>query len=300
MGTIPESENPRENTPRGILLMNKPAGRTSFQSLGAVKKVFRTRKVGHTGTLDKFASGLMIVLVGKYTKLNAIFTGMDKTYEAIIRFGAETDTLDPEGEIVAEAPVPDFSDIESALSGFLGNQNQIPPRYSAIHINGKRSWKLAREGVEVEMKSRPVRIDSLEILNWDGSELGLRVSCSSGTYIRSLARDLALSCGSRAYLTGLVRTRVGQFTLAEACDIDGEADPPGLFSLADTADRMPFAGKVVLDGTQKALVGYGVPVDRFLAPVDYHEGLYPLFGEEGDLLALMEKRENRLKYRFVM
>ena len=300
MGTIPESDNPGEKTPRGILLMNKPAGRTSFQSLGAVKKVYQTRKVGHTGTLDKFASGLMIVLVGKYTKLNPLFTGMDKTYEALIRFGAETDTLDPEGEIVSEAPAPEFSDIESALSGFLGNQDQIPPRYSAIHINGKRSWKLAREGVQVEMKSRPVRIDSLEILNWDGSELGLRVSCSSGTYIRSLARDLALSCGSRAYLTGLVRTRVGQFYLSEACDIEEEADPPRLFSLADTADRMPFAGKVVLDGIQKALVGNGVPVERFLSPADYHEGLYPLFGEEDDLLALMEKQDNRLKYRFVM
>ena len=300
MGRVPDKNSAGQVPPRGILLMNKPAGRTSFQSLGAVKKACGTKKVGHTGTLDKFARGLMIVLIGKYTKLNPIFTGMDKTYEALIRFGAETDTLDPEGEVVGEAPVPSLEAIEESLGQFLGEQDQVPPRYSAIHINGKRSWKLAREGVQVEMKSRPVRIDSLEILGWSEPELSLRISCSSGTYIRSLARDLALSCGSRAYLTGLVRTRVGPFTLEESVEVSGEDNPPVLFSLEETADRLPFAGRVDLTEEQLSSVRHGVPAEIIFTADGYDEGLYPLFGNGGCFAALMEKGAGRLKYRFVM
>jgi tRNA pseudouridine55 synthase len=286
--------------PKGILLMNKPAGVTSFQSLGAVKSVYGTKKVGHTGTLDKFARGLMIVLVGKYTKLNPLFTGMDKTYEALIHFGEETDTLDPEGEVVAQGTVPTLSDIESVLPDFMGELEQIPPRYSAIHINGKRSWRLAREGVVVEMKSRSIRINHLEILNWSGQDLSLRVSCSSGTYIRSLARDLALACGSRAHLKELDRTVVGPFSLEEAHTVDREGTTPELLSLVRTADRLPFAGTKVLNEKEEVFVSQGVPPDKIFPLEVFAKGLTPLFDGEGELAALLEKDESRLKYRFVM
>ncbi|MDC7222227.1 MAG: tRNA pseudouridine(55) synthase TruB, partial [Spirochaetales bacterium] len=247
-----------------------------------------------------FARGLMIVLVGKYTKLNPLFTGMDKTYEALIRFGSETDTLDPEGAVTAEGEVPLLGDIEGVLPGFLGNIDQIPPKYSAIHINGKRSWRLAREGVEVEMKSRPIRIDSLEILDWSGSELSLRVSCSSGTYIRSLARDIALACGSRAHLRELVRTNVGEFSLNEAVSVEGEGPAPALLSLRETVDRLPFSGFLNLEEQEEAMVKIGVPPEKIFHPDRVEEGLCPLFTARGELAALLEKEKGRLKYRFVV
>ncbi|MDC7220379.1 MAG: tRNA pseudouridine(55) synthase TruB [Spirochaetales bacterium] len=294
------SKLPNEGAPKGILLMDKPVGKTSFQSLGGVKRVYQTKKVGHTGTLDKFARGLMIVLVGKYTKLNPLFTGMDKTYEALIRFGSETDTLDPEGEVVCEAPVPTLNDIEAVLGDFMGKQDQVPPRYSAIHVNGKRAWKMAREGVEVEMKSRPIRIDQLEILDWNGSELSLKVACSSGTYIRSLARDIALACGSRAHLRELVRTRVGEFYLDEAVQVNLESPAPSLLSLKDVLSHLPFSGNLFLDDDQYAMVRLGVPPERIFSHDPFKEGLSPLFSPSGDFAALLEKAEGRLKYRFVM
>ncbi|MBN2627270.1 MAG: tRNA pseudouridine(55) synthase TruB [Spirochaetales bacterium] len=282
-------------------MLNKSAGQTSFQSLGAVKRLYGTKKVGHTGTLDKFATGLMIVLVGKYTRLNPLFTGMDKTYEAVIRFGEETDTLDPEGAIIAVGNVPSLDTIKEVLPRFLGDQDQVPPAYSAVHINGKRSWKLARQGVQVEMKSRPVRIDELEVLAWEEPDLTLRVSCSSGTYIRSLARDLALACESRARLEQLCRTRVGQFSLNEANVIgSSEGGSPELFSLASVKDRLPLSGTLILDREQEDKVRLGIPPERFFSENDFDSGLIPLFSGTGDFMALMEKEGRRLRYRFVM
>ncbi len=273
----------------------------SFQSLGAVKKLYGTKRVGHTGTLDKFASGLMIVLVGKYTRLNPLFTGMDKTYEAVIRFGEETDTLDPEGEIVGTGPVPSLGDIEDSLPLFLGDQEQIPPIYSAVHINGERSWRLARKGEAVEMKSRPIRIDELTLLDWKAPDLRLRVSCSSGTYIRSLARDLALRCGSRARLEALSRTRVGGFHIEEAICLEGnEPGNDSLLTLGEVTARLPFAGTRTLNPEEEAMVRLGVPPERIFPSPDFGIGLIPLFSGKGELVALLEGEGDRLKYRFVM
>ena len=209
----------------GILPYAKHSGITSFASLGCIKKALRTKKVGHTGTLDSFAEGLLVVLTGSLTRLVPYFTLFDKTYEAVISFGEETDTLDPCGIVVRSAPLPDTASFERAFASFRGNLMQRPPSYSAVHVNGKRASDLAREGRAALLPERAVAVHQSDILEMRLVQEGGR-SCvryarvffhvSKGTYIRSLARDLALACGSAAHLIGLKRTKVGCFDIAQA------------------------------------------------------------------------------------
>jgi tRNA pseudouridine55 synthase len=211
--------------PSGYILFRKSPGVTSFTALGAVKEALNTGKVGHTGTLDKFASGLLVLLTGRALKLSPWFSHCDKEYEGTILFGRETDSLDSEGSVTAEAPPPSREAVEALIPRFTGDILQAPPLYSAVHINGRRASARARAGEKVEMKKRPVSIYSLEILSWapdpDGAPLAgakIRLRCSSGTYVRSLARDLGLAAGSRAHLIQLERTKVAGFSLAMARD----------------------------------------------------------------------------------
>lgn len=206
----------------GILPYAKKSGLTSFSSLGCIKKALHTKKVGHTGTLDSFAEGLLVVLTGSLTRLVPFFTLFDKTYEAVISFGEETDTLDPSGSVIRSAPLPDSADFEKSLSVFCGNIMQSPPAYSAIHVNGKRASELAREGRLESLPERPVTVFKNEILETRlTTENKVRYArvlfhVSKGTYIRSLARDIALNCNSAAHLIGLKRTKVGCFSLEDA------------------------------------------------------------------------------------
>jgi len=206
---------------QGLVLLNKMPGVTSFDSLAVVKKTFATGKVGHTGTLDKFASGLLLVLVGRGVKLIPLFKNCTKEYTATILFGEETDTLDPEGKVIARAEVPSLEAVEAVLENFRGDILQSPPAYSAKHINGRRSYALAREGKEPEMKKQRVTVHELSLLSWTPPEACIRVRVSSGTYIRSLARDIALAAGSRARLSALKRDMVGSFRLEDAVNNDG-------------------------------------------------------------------------------
>ena len=219
MSSLPR---PAKNPPDGYLLLNKKPGITSFDSLGDVKRTFGTGKAGHTGTLDKFASGLLVVLVGRGAKLAFLFDNFVKEYTGTITFGTETDTLDPEGAVTAQGPIPGREALEEALEHFRGDILQAPPAYSALHINGRRAHELAREGKEPEMKKRPVTIHDLELVSWTPPEAVIRAKVSAGTYIRSLARDIALVAGSRAYLSSLKRSGVGPFRLEDA---DGELRP---------------------------------------------------------------------------
>ncbi|MGE4453189.1 MAG: tRNA pseudouridine(55) synthase TruB [Sphaerochaeta sp.] len=200
-----------------ILLINKKRGLTSFSSLNDIKRTIDP-KVGHAGTLDKFAEGLLIVLTGSMTKLNVLFSQMDKSYRATICFGGETDTLDPEGQMIATSSIPSYETILQAIPSFVGDCMQEPPVYSALHINGKRASKLARSGKQVDMPSRPISIYSFTPLEYGDGILVADIHVSKGTYIRSIARDLGKACGSRAYLTALQRTSIGPFSLAEAVD----------------------------------------------------------------------------------
>ncbi|MDR2953139.1 MAG: tRNA pseudouridine(55) synthase TruB, partial [Treponema sp.] len=210
------------SVPSGLVLLNKKKGITSFEALHAVKRAIGSGKAGHTGTLDKFAQGLLLVLTGGALKLSPWFSHADKQYLGRIRFGIETDTLDPEGSPVAAADLPSLERVENALSQFTGLVMQEPPAYSAIHVGGKRASALARSGEAPAMKKRPVHIYKLELRAWEPPFADIFVHCASGAYIRSLARDVALAAGSRAHLSALTRARVAGFSLEDAWDGEGE------------------------------------------------------------------------------
>jgi tRNA pseudouridine55 synthase len=215
--------NKQPAAPEGLLLLHKQPGLTSFEALHEVKRALKTSKVGHTGTLDKFARGLLPVLAGRAVKLSPWFTHAGKQYRGTVHFGRETDTLDPEGRIVAEGPLPSRRAVEEALARFRGEILQAPPAYSAVHLGGRRASELARSGEAPEMKKRPVTIYRLELVSWEPPFAEIEVHCSSGAYIRSLARDLALAAGSRGCLAALTRTRFAGFDLSQAVSGGGEA-----------------------------------------------------------------------------
>jgi tRNA pseudouridine55 synthase len=200
----------------GIILLDKPPGQTSFQSLGFLKRCLGTRRIGHAGTLDKFAEGLLIVLAGRMTRLCPLAMSLDKEYAAVITFGRGTDTLDPEGEVTAEGPIPSREDLEAVLPEFLGTLSQVPPVYSAVHVNGRRASEAARRGETVTLTPRTVRIDRLDLTEYRPPDAHLRISCTKGTYIRSLARDIAARLGTCAHVSRLRRTRIGGFSVDDA------------------------------------------------------------------------------------
>lgn len=224
---------------KNILLIDKEAGWTSFDVVAKIRNITGEKKVGHAGTLDPFATGLLIILVGKAaTKRQAEFMKMDKEYEATLELGKVSTTGDLEGIITPyshsgldpesrehtkrkEQPDSCFrrNDIQEVLKKFIGEIEQVPPTYSAIKVKGKRAYELARKGIEPELKPRKVKIYDIKILNYTWPFLTIRVKCSSGTYIRSLAKDIGEALGTGAYLKELQRTRIGKFSVKDAKSI---------------------------------------------------------------------------------
>lgn len=200
----------------GLALLRKPEGITSFQALSPIKRTLGSGKVGHAGTLDRFASGLLVVLAGSYSRLAPYVVAGEKLYRGLVAFGSETDTLDPEGKVIAEAPQPSRNDLECALARFKGRILQKPPAYSAVHVGGKRAYKIALGGEMPELEARQVVIYALELLSYEKGLARVEVRCSSGTYIRSLARDIAAACGSRAHLAALERLSIGPYKVVDA------------------------------------------------------------------------------------
>lgn len=284
----------------GIVLLNKPSGVTSFDALRKIKAKSSGRKVGHTGTLDKFAQGLLVVLVGNYTRLNHLFTNLDKSYVGEMTFGQETDTLDPEGRVVKTAPAPSSPSWERVVDSFTGRIQQSPPVYSAIHLDGVRAHKRARRNEEFEPPARWVEIRRLELLEWHSPTLSFRVECSKGTYVRSLARDIGSFLGSCAYLTSLVRTSVGGYKLDNSVTPDQYSPGEHL-----NFGRRVFGGsgidavtrQVKRDHVDAILCGTPLQEGYFVAPPD-GEGLQVLFHEDR-LLGLAELRDGSYKYRLV-
>jgi tRNA pseudouridine55 synthase len=206
----------------GILLIDKPAGMTSFGVVARVRRVLTQRankkvKVGHTGTLDPFATGLMILVIGKECKNAGMYTKLDKIYESTFRLGQTSSTGDPEGEVTEVSDKqPIREEIERVVSQFTGDIRQRPPIFSAIKINGQRAYKLARDGQEVEIPERSVTVHSLEVVEYSYPELKIRTHVSSGTYIRSLASDIGAALGTGAYCTQLRRTSINKWDIADA------------------------------------------------------------------------------------
>lgn len=269
-----------------ILLMDKTEGVTSFRFLDSVKKGYpKSTKIGHAGTLDKFASGLMIVLIGNATRLNPVFSSMDKSYEALIRFGTETDTLDPDGRIIRTASIPDESAIDEALSSFKGKIMQRPPKYSAVHVDGKRAYRNAVKGVEFEMPFRQVEIFSLEKLSYSEGDLAIRVHVSKGTYIRSLARDIGEKCSSAAHLEKLRRISIGPYHLDGCLSYDTKRilDETGLFGTAVYSRKF-----------EKQIVN-GFISDEFLISIDRPDAKYFYMYLEEREYGVCERIEGRMK-----
>ncbi|HNZ27265.1 MAG TPA: tRNA pseudouridine(55) synthase TruB [Spirochaetota bacterium] len=201
----------------GLILINKPEGKTSFQAVIELRKKIGIKKIGHSGTLDKAARGLLVFCIGKTTKLLNYLIGLPKKYYCEVTFGIQTNTDDKNGEIINRYDGSiEFDTIKNLLPEFSGIIRQTPPNYSAIHVNGKRAYQLALRDKEMDLKTREVEIKSLNVVGFDGKVLKIEIECSSGTYIRSLARDLGLRSGYLAYVSHLRRDNVGDFSLEEA------------------------------------------------------------------------------------
>lgn len=280
--------------------MNKPVGITSFDALNRLKRVFDTGRVGHTGTLDRFASGVLVALVGRYARLSGYFMASSKTYLAGIRFGTETDTLDLEGKVIAEALPPGGDALKSVIPSFLGDILQAPPAYSAVHIDGKRAYERALSGEDVSPAPRPVHIESLDLLEYrDGLAL-LRVVCSKGTYIRSLARDIAKACGSRAHLETLVREASGPFRVEDGISPEDVAES-SLKLLSPELASVLSLDPIYLAPEQEMYFLRGAPLSRNrFASIPGADGLYGVFSPDKRFLGVVENKSAWLSYRVVL
>lgn len=206
----------------GILVVDKPQGWTSHDVVDFIRKRFGAKKVGHAGTLDPMATGVLVILVGCHTKSSNIFSADDKEYEATLTLGAETDTGDAWGRLSAQAGTFDCSavQIENAFNQFLGEIEQRPPVYSAIKVNGKRLYKYARSGIKIEAAPRKIFIKKIDMLDVKLPEVSFRLTCSKGTYVRQLAVDVGRNLGCGAYLSKLKRTRSGKFKIEQSFGIE--------------------------------------------------------------------------------
>ncbi len=286
----------------GVLLLNKHSGPSSARVLNPIKRAYSGAKVGHTGTLDPFASGLLVILVGRATRLSRWFLKLDKTYTAVVRFGIETDTLDLTGSVVRRAAVPQRDQIENSLPRLVGSISQVPPAYSAIKIGGRRAYELARNGQEVTPQPRVIEVYEAHVGRClaqtdDYTDYELRVSCGSGTYIRSIARDLGTLAGSCASLAALERTSVGPFSLDET-NPDGQID---LLPTLAAVERLGFATIARTDDEEivrKLRNGarFSVEALRSIAPTT---GQTYAFAADDEIVAIATRRGSELVYETV-
>jgi len=284
----------------GILLVDKPQGVTSHDVVARARRLLGTRKVGHAGTLDPMATGLLLLGVDSATRLLTYLVGLDKEYTATIRLGVATDTDDAEGEVTARAAASGVTDaaIASGVAALTGRIEQVPSTFSAIKVDGRRAYDRARAGEEVVLAARPVTIHAFDVLDTrragETVDLDVRVVCSSGTYIRSLARDLGAGLGVGGHLTALRRTRVGPFAVADAVELPDvrehpDAAAPAPLDPADVAARLfPV---VRLDAAQTRDLVHGKRVELDAPDAELAAALTP----GGRLAALVELRRGRAR-----
>ncbi|MBN2469747.1 MAG: tRNA pseudouridine(55) synthase TruB [Anaerolineae bacterium] len=277
----------------GLLNLHKPVGPTSHDIVAQVRRLTRIRKIGHAGTLDPLASGVLVLCLGPATRLSEYAMRSPKHYRATVRLGAVTNTYDAEGEIIARQPVGALTapQIEAALVPFTGEIEQVPPMYSAIKQGGRRLYDLAREGQDVSREARRVTIDRIEIAALELPDVVLDVTCSPGTYIRSLAHDLGAALGTGAYLAGLVRTASGHFRLEDAlplAEFEAAAQAGDWQQHLLPPERaLAGAAQLRLDDAQTQRVLHGNAIED---PEDA-AGLACGFDPAGTLLAVLEARE---------
>jgi tRNA pseudouridine55 synthase len=288
-------------TASGFLLFDKPAGRTSFTALGGFRKAFPGARVGHTGTLDSFATGLLVVVVGIYSRLTPWFVGLDKVYQAEVRFGIGTDTLDPSGSITCSGRIPSRSAIDDVLPAFRGAITQVPPDYSAIHVEGRRASELARKGEPVNLASRPVTIFSLQLQSIEDDKAFLTIHCSSGTYIRALARDIAAACGTCAHVSALRRVNVGPFSVVDAISSPEQVTARMLHRFdPETAAFLGLGIGSIREELEDAFMNGAPSALHAVASVPAGDGDTAIFTSGRKFLGIMENRSGHLGYKLVL
>lgn len=279
----------------GLVVVDKPGGMTSHDVVGRCRRLFGTRKVGHAGTLDPMATGVLVVGIERATKILGLLTATDKSYTATLRLGQTTSTEDAEGELLHQVSAAQVTDeqIERAIAPLRGAIEQVPSAVSAIKIAGKRAYQMVRDGEQVEIPARPVRIDRFEVLavrrNGDVVDVDVVVDCSSGTYIRALARDVGAALGVGGHLTALRRTRVGGFGLDQARTLEQLADAAELSYSLDEACLHAFPRRELTDA-EVVDAGHG----RSLAPAGI-DGVYAATAPDGRVMALLEDAGTRTR-----
>lgn len=268
-----------------FLLVDKPAGMSSHDVVALARRALGTRKVGHGGTLDPFATGLLVILAGRGTRLLQFVPSEPKVYEATIAFGAETDSDDLTGSVAREAALPSVDAVLAALPALTGDLDQLPPAYSAKHVGGERAYQVARRGEAPALEPSRVHVDAWEVLEVSPGALRARIRCGTGTYIRALARDLGRAVGSAAHLAALRRVRVGPFDVRDANDI--EALRGGTLDVRDLREALGDLPREVLDDEGVRRVRHGMMIDATVAGVraalvDPQGELVAVAGRDGD------------------
>jgi tRNA pseudouridine55 synthase len=298
----------RAIVPSGVLAVDKPAGPTSYDVVAVVRRRLGARRVGHAGTLDPAATGVLPILIGEATKLMAYLADQDKEYRAVVRLGISTDTQDLSGRVLAERPVPSMAraDMERVLARFTGRIRQTPPMYSALHHEGRRLYELAREGVEVPRQPREVLVHSIDLESLDGPLATLRVVCGKGTYIRTLTADIGEALGCGAAVATLARLRVGPFAITQAVSwAEFEHGSAGALRERIAAPDTALEGwrAVQLDARAAEAFRHGRLLDARggVAPAPAHPGrdigLVRVHGPEGVLIGVgaVDEQDGRLR-----
>jgi len=282
-----------KNVVSGVLVVDKPIGLTSHDVVQIIRRGTGIRRAGHTGTLDPRASGVLVILIGPAVRLSEYVSASDKRYQATVRLGSSTDTYDSEGMITDSASIDEITEEQftAELENFIGEIEQTPPPYSAVKVQGRKAYDMAREGEEFELAPRVINVYSLEVLEWAPPEVVIDVYCSSGTYVRSLANDMGKALGTGAHLVGLRRTKSGRFTLRDAVPLRRlqEAFDAGNWYryLIPAAEALADWPMLELDADQVELIRHG---HRIPAEPE-HKGLARGVSQQGDLVALMEVDE---------
>jgi tRNA pseudouridine55 synthase len=291
MGSLPRMGSRRAD---GLLLIDKPAGVTSHDVVAVARRSTGVRRIGHAGTLDPFATGLLVLLVGRATRLAAYVDGEPKVYDATIVFGASTDTDDVTGEIVREAPAPTRAAVEQSIPALTGRLDQVPPRYSAKQIGGVRAYSAARRGRPLDLPAATVTVHRWELREWRAFEADVRITCSGGTYVRALARDIGELCGSAAHLSALRRVSSGAFTVDDAQPLSAVAETGAVVRPArDAVSHLP---PFVVDDDEARRLTHGNPVSTATGV----DGLTAVIDATGELIAIADAEGGVVRPKVVL
>jgi tRNA pseudouridine55 synthase len=284
----PAAGGPAED---GVVIVDKPSGITSHDVVARVRRLAGTRRVGHAGTLDPMATGVLVVGIGRATRLLGHLAAHDKEYLATIRLGVATTTDDAEGEVTSRADAHGVTDdaLAAVVARFVGDIEQVPSSVSAVKVDGVRAYRRVRKGDEVVLAARPVHVAAFDVLARRGDDVDVHVTCSTGTYVRALARDVGAGLGVGAHVTALRRTRVGAFTADEAGSLDELAADLVVVPLPEVAARAFPLWNATEEETRRLGLG------QRLAPVGLPAGVVAALGPDGALVALVEERDDAVR-----